>query len=124
MKRGIEKQQSLFLYASFYIICKHYSIYFHILLDFFKCQKFLKFESRKRNEREKEELEKMESEYLINIEKELQRRETNVKQRMKEVLDMVIFSSYYGLFVGSLISFFFSWFLSLSVMFSIFLQIF
>uniref|UniRef100_A0A8R1TYT1 Small ribosomal subunit protein mS26 n=1 Tax=Onchocerca volvulus TaxID=6282 RepID=A0A8R1TYT1_ONCVO len=45
--------------------------------------------AEKRNEREKEELKKMESEYLKSIENELERRETNVKQRMKEVLQMV-----------------------------------
>lgn len=38
----------------------------------------------------------MESEYLKSIGKELERRETNVKQRTKEVLQMVIYSLRFG----------------------------
>uniref|UniRef100_A0A0R3S155 Small ribosomal subunit protein mS26 n=1 Tax=Elaeophora elaphi TaxID=1147741 RepID=A0A0R3S155_9BILA len=45
--------------------------------------------AEERNEREKQEMKKMELEYLKSIEKELKRREINVKQRMNEVLQMV-----------------------------------
>ncbi|VDN06103.1 unnamed protein product [Thelazia callipaeda] len=45
--------------------------------------------AEERNVREREKFEKMESEYLKSIEQELSRRETNVKEKMKEVLEMV-----------------------------------
>ncbi|KAK6101506.1 Mitochondrial ribosome subunit S26 family protein [Brugia pahangi] len=51
--------------------------------------------AERREEREKEELRKMECEYLKSIEKELERKEINVKQRMKEVLQMVERSKYF-----------------------------
>uniref|UniRef100_A0A915PJ79 Small ribosomal subunit protein mS26 n=1 Tax=Setaria digitata TaxID=48799 RepID=A0A915PJ79_9BILA len=45
--------------------------------------------AKRRNEQEKVGLKKMESEYLRSIEKELQRRDTNVKRRMEEVRQMI-----------------------------------